>query len=193
MRKAFTLCFLIDHLDDPELWHYLNLEDQPTVDAVQEKQTVKKKRKWQFHLFQIDQNSAHCRTRAQRSNMCLMLNLGNKEESLLLSTRWDSTLQQVKAVLSCDYLKLCHVLGKAGHKGEIVTISSVVPSVLSLNHHLKKLRPQVRFPSGLISSLQASHNKRFLGISINVKMSKTQDWITGTASFPDPVYETFVS
>nr|XP_029492831.1 uncharacterized protein LOC115111086 [Oncorhynchus nerka] len=42
MRKAFTVCFPIeqedevldkDHLDDPELWNDLTLEDQQTVDA----------------------------------------------------------------------------------------------------------------------------------------------------------------
>jgi hypothetical protein len=49
MRKAFTVCFPIeqedevhdeDHLDDPELWNDLNLEDQQTVDAAIAKKTV---------------------------------------------------------------------------------------------------------------------------------------------------------
>lgn len=69
---------------------------------------------------------------------------------------------------------------------KIVTISSVVPSVLSLNHHLEQRKPQVHFLSGLVRSLQASLNKRFLGIFINVKMARTQDGIT--APFSDPVY-----
>ncbi|XP_038823451.1 uncharacterized protein LOC120023496 [Salvelinus namaycush] len=69
---------------------------------------------------------------------------------------------------------------------KIVTISSVVPSVLSLNHHLEQRKPQVHFLSGLVRSLQASLNKRFLGIFINVKMARKQDGIT--APFSDPVY-----
>ncbi|CAB1313696.1 unnamed protein product, partial [Coregonus sp. 'balchen'] len=31
---------------------------------------------------------------------------------------------------------------------KVITISAVVPSILSLNHHLEKLKPQVRFLSG---------------------------------------------
>ncbi|KAL3053065.1 hypothetical protein OYC64_005569 [Pagothenia borchgrevinki] len=70
---------------------------------------------------------------------------------------------------------------------KIVTISSVVPSVLSLNHHLEKLKPQVRFLSSLVRSLQVSLKKRFGGIFINVKMATlTQDGTT--APFSDPVY-----
>ncbi|KAI4830297.1 hypothetical protein KUCAC02_001937 [Chaenocephalus aceratus] len=134
-----------------------------------------------------------------------------------VTTRWNSTLRQVKAVLRCEHPKLCHVREKAGHKellftarewnvlkelvdimnpfgeatdltqGEkIVTISSVVPSVLSLNHHLEKLKPQVRFLSSLVRSLQVSLKKRFGGIFINVKMATlTQD---GTAAALDPAF-----
>ncbi|KAK5901471.1 hypothetical protein CgunFtcFv8_026337 [Champsocephalus gunnari] len=68
----------------------------------------------------------------------------------------------------------------------MVTISSVVPSVLSLNHHLEKLKPQVRFLSSLVRSLQVSLKKRFGGIFINVKMATlTQD---GTAAALDPAF-----
>ena len=69
---------------------------------------------------------------------------------------------------------------------KVITISAVVPSILSLNHHLEKMKPQVCFLSGLVRSLQASLNKRFLGIFINMKMARTQDGIT--APFSDPVY-----
>ncbi|TNN23068.1 hypothetical protein EYF80_066815 [Liparis tanakae] len=48
------------------------------------------------------------------------------------------------------------------------------------------MKPQVCFLSGLVRSLQASLNKRFLGIFINMKMARTQDGIT--APFSDPVY-----
>ncbi|CAB1336961.1 unnamed protein product, partial [Coregonus sp. 'balchen'] len=69
---------------------------------------------------------------------------------------------------------------------KVITISAVVPSILSLNHHLEKLKPQVRFLSGLVRGLQASLKKRFLGIFINVKMAQSQEGIT--APFSDTVY-----
>ncbi|CAG5946918.1 unnamed protein product [Menidia menidia] len=69
---------------------------------------------------------------------------------------------------------------------KIVTIGAVVRSVLSLNHHLEKLKPQVRFLNGPVSSLQASLNKRFLGIFISVQMARAEEGIT--APFSDPVY-----
>ncbi|TRY65965.1 hypothetical protein DNTS_034103, partial [Danionella cerebrum] len=65
---------------------------------------------------------------------------------------------------------------------KVITISAVVPSVLSLNHHLEKLKPQVRFLSGLVRSLQTSLKKRFLGIFINVKMAQSQEGITALFS-----------
>ncbi|TRY76102.1 hypothetical protein DNTS_030158 [Danionella cerebrum] len=69
---------------------------------------------------------------------------------------------------------------------KVITISAVVPSVLSLNHHLEKPKPQVRFLSGLVRSLQTSLKKRFLGIFINVKMAQSQEGIT--APFSDTIY-----
>ncbi|KAL3999921.1 voltage-dependent calcium channel gamma-4 [Sarotherodon galilaeus] len=68
---------------------------------------------------------------------------------------------------------------------KIIRISAVVPSVLSLNHHLEKLKPQVRFLNGLLRSLQAL-NKRVLGIFISVRMARAENGIT--APFSDPVY-----
>ncbi|KAL3048814.1 hypothetical protein OYC64_008318 [Pagothenia borchgrevinki] len=89
-----------------------------------------------------------------------------------------------------ELVDIMHPFGEATDltQGEkIVTISSVVPSVLSLNHHLEKLKPQVRFLSSLVRSLQVSLKKRFGGIFINVKMATlTQDGTT--APFSDPVY-----
>ncbi|CAL8254805.1 unnamed protein product [Boreogadus saida] len=68
----------------------------------------------------------------------------------------------------------------------VVTISSVLPSVLSLNHHLEKLKSEVTFLRGLVRALQASLKTRFLGIFINVEMDSNQDGIS--APFSDPVY-----
>lgn len=241
MRKAFTVCFPTeqedevhddDHLDDPELWNDLTLEDQQTVDAAM----AKKQRLQCFaHTLQLVVGDGLKETKVMTPSLSKLSKLssllhtsttfkdvfeaefGERGIPAAVNTRWNSTLRQVKAVLQCDHLKLCRVLEKAGHKellftarewnllkevvdilkpfgeatdltqGEkIVTISSVVPSILSLNHHLEKLKPQVRFLSGLVRSLQASLNKRFLGIFINVKMARTQDGIT--APFSDPVY-----
>lgn len=244
MRKAFTVCFPTeqededvdeeDDLDDPELWHDLSLEDQETVDAA----LAKKQRLQCFaHTLQLVVGDGLKETKGTTSSLAKL----SKLSSLLhtsttfkdvfdaefgeqrgipaaVTTRWNSTLRQVKAVLRCEHPKLCRVLEKAGHKellftarewnvlkelvdimnpfgeatdltqGEkIVTISSVVPSVLSLNHHLEKLKPQVRFLSSLVRSLQVSLKKRFGGIFINVKMATlTQDGTT--APFSDPVY-----
>lgn len=69
---------------------------------------------------------------------------------------------------------------------KVITISAVVPSVLSLNHHLEKLKPQVHFLSGLVRGLRASLKKRFLGIFINVKMAQSQEGIT--TPFSNTVY-----
>lgn len=241
MRKAFTVCFPSeqeddddrDHLDDPELWCDLTLEDQQTVDAAM----AKKQRLQCFaHTLQLVVGDGLKETKVVSPSLSKLSKLSSllhtsttfkdvfdtefgeqKGIPAAVNTRWNSTLRQVKGVLQCDHLKLCAVLEKAGHKelsftprewnllkelvdilkpfgeatdltqGEkVVTISAVVPSVLSLNHHLEKLKPQVRFLSGLVRCLQASLNKRFLGIFINVKMARTQDGIT--APFSDPVY-----
>lgn len=242
MRKAFTVCFPSeqedddvdgDHLDDPELWCDLTLEDQLTVDAA----LAKKQRLQCFaHTLQLVVGDGLKETKMVSPSLSKLSKLSSllhtsttfkdafdaefgeqKGISAAVNTRWNSTLRQVKAVLQCNHLKLVAVLEKAGHRelsftarewnllkelvdilkpfgeatdltqGEkVITISAVVPSVLSLNHHLEKLRPQVCLLSGLVRSLQASLNKRFLGIFINVKMARSQDGIT--APFSDPVY-----
>ncbi|KAI7789863.1 hypothetical protein IRJ41_023943 [Triplophysa rosa] len=222
-----------DHLDDPELWCDLTLEDQQTVDAAM----AKKQRLQCFaHTLQLvvgdglKETKVACPSLSKLSKLSSLLHTSTMFKDVFdsefgeqkgipaaVNTRWNSTLRQVKAVLQCDLLKLCAVLQKAGHKelsftprewnllkelvdilkpfgeatdltqGEkVVTISAVVPSFLSLNHHLEKLNPQIRFLSSLVRSLQASLNKRFLGIFINVKMARTQDGIT--APYSDPVY-----
>uniref|UniRef100_A0A669DT20 HAT C-terminal dimerisation domain-containing protein n=2 Tax=Oreochromis niloticus TaxID=8128 RepID=A0A669DT20_ORENI len=244
MRKAFTVCFPIeqgeehddddgDHLDDPELWHDLTLEDQETVGAAM----AKTQRLQCFaHTLQLVVKDGLSETKVASPSLSKLSKLSSllhtsttfkdvfeaefgeqKAIPAAVITRWNSRLRQVKAVLQCEHLKLCAVLEMAGHKellfttrewnllkemvdilkpfgeatdltqGEkIVTISAVVPCVLSLNHHLEKLKPQVRFLNGLVRSLQASLNKRFLGIFISVRMARAEDGIT--APFSDPVY-----
>lgn len=69
---------------------------------------------------------------------------------------------------------------------KVVTISTVVPCVLSLNHHLDKMKRRVQFLQGLVKSLQASLTRRFLGIFTNLKMATAKD--ETTPPFSDPVY-----
>ncbi|KAJ8419146.1 hypothetical protein AAFF_G00006450 [Aldrovandia affinis] len=70
---------------------------------------------------------------------------------------------------------------------KVVTISAVLPCVLSLNHHLEKLKTQVRFLGNLIRSLQRSLNRRFFGIFVNMKMARaSRDG--ATAPFSDTIY-----
>eukprot|EP00063_Salmo_salar_P091248 XP_014066083.1 PREDICTED: uncharacterized protein LOC106610928 [Salmo salar] len=236
MRKAFKVCFPIeqedevhdeDHLDDPELWNDLTLEDQQTVDAAIAKKTALahtlqlvvgdglKETKVMTPLSKLSKISSLLHTSTTFKEV-FEAEFGERGIPAAVNTIWNSTLRQVKAVIQCDHEKLSYVLEKAGHQelftvrewnklkelvdilkpfgeatditqGEkIVTISSVVPSVLSLNRHLEQRKPQVHFLSGLVRSLQVSLNKRFLGIFINVKMVRTQDGIT--APFSDPVY-----
>uniref|UniRef100_A0A669D263 HAT C-terminal dimerisation domain-containing protein n=1 Tax=Oreochromis niloticus TaxID=8128 RepID=A0A669D263_ORENI len=243
MRKAFTVCFPTeqgeehdddgDHLDDPELWHNLTLEDQETVGAAMPKT---QRLQCFAHTLQLVVKDGLSETKVASPSLSKLSKLSSllhtsttfkdvfeaefgeqKAIPAAVITRWNSTLRQVKAVLQCEHLKLCAVLEMAGHKellfttqewnllkemvdilkpfgeatdltqGEkIVTISAVVPSVLFLNHHLEKLKPQVRFLNGLVRSLQASLNKRFLGIFISVRMARAEDGIT--APFSDPLY-----
>ncbi|XP_078021628.1 zinc finger BED domain-containing protein 4-like [Epinephelus lanceolatus] len=134
-----------------------------------------------------------------------------------VNTRWNSTLRQVKAVLSFSHQELCNVAQVTGHnelvfsvrewnmmkelcdvlqpfaeatdltQGEkIVTVSSVLPCVLSLNHHLEKLKKQVRFLGSMIQSLQCSLTKRFRGIFFNVKMLSAAPG--EELPFADPLY-----
>lgn len=154
MRKAFSVCFPSeheddddgDHLDDPELWCDLTLEDQQTVDAAMAKTPC-------LQCF------AH--------TLQLVVGDGLKETKVA-------------------YPSLSKLSKLSSQREKVVTISAIVPSILFLNHHLAKLKPQVRFLSSLVRSLQASLNKRFLGIFIDMKMARTQDGIT--APYSDHVY-----
>ncbi|XP_073468981.1 zinc finger BED domain-containing protein 4-like [Aquarana catesbeiana] len=135
-----------------------------------------------------------------------------------VTTRWNSTLRQLKSVVSCDQLKLTRMLEDGGHKetvftarewnqikelvdvlqpfgeatdlsqGEkLVTISAVVPCILSLNHHLENHKESVRYLGGLIRSLQESLQRRFEGIFVNVRMADEQNDVA-TLPFSDPLY-----
>lgn len=68
-----------------------------------------------------------------------------------------------------------------------MTISAVVPCVLSLNHHLENLKARVHYLGGLVRSLQGSLKRRFRGIFVNVRMEDDQS-DGGTLLFSDPLY-----
>lgn len=117
-------------------------------------------------------------------------------------TRWNSTFRQIQSITKLNYSKLGEVCDAAKEKrpserewnqmkefveimkpfaeatdllqGEkAVTISSVVPSVLSINHHLVKLELKTdRYLMPLIHSLHSSLERRFSGVFINVKMKE---------------------
>ncbi|XP_035478434.1 zinc finger BED domain-containing protein 4-like [Scophthalmus maximus] len=234
MRKAFTVCFPSeeeddddrDHLDDPELWCDLTLEDQQTVDVA-----MAKKQRWQCfaQTLQLVVGDGLKETKVVSPSLSKLSKLSSllhtstifkdvfdaecgeqKGIPAAVNTRWNSTLRQVKAVLQCNHLKLCAVLEKAGHRelsfttrewnllkelvdilkpfGEatdltqgdkVITISAVVPSILPLNHHLEKLKPQVCFLSGLVRSLQAS---------LSWNLHQRENGQDTTAPFSDPVY-----
>lgn len=70
---------------------------------------------------------------------------------------------------------------------KIVTISAVVPCVLSLNHHLENQKEKVRYLGGLICILQRSLQRRFRGIFVNVRMADEQS-DGATLPFSDPLY-----
>uniref|UniRef100_A0A3B5R8K2 HAT C-terminal dimerisation domain-containing protein n=1 Tax=Xiphophorus maculatus TaxID=8083 RepID=A0A3B5R8K2_XIPMA len=92
--------------------------------------------------------------------LCAILEKAGHKKLLFTIREWNLLKEMV------DILKPFEEATDLTQGEKIVTISAVVPSVLSFNHHLEKLKPQVRFLNGLVSSLQASLNKRFLGIFI---------------------------
>lgn len=70
---------------------------------------------------------------------------------------------------------------------KVVTISAVVPCILSLNHHLHSMHVQVRYLSGLVKVLEESLKKRFKGVFVNVQMEECSDDVDGLP-FGDFVY-----
>lgn len=61
-----------------------------------------------------------------------------------------------------------------------------LPSLLSLSHYLERLNTKVTFLRGLVKAFQASLEKRFREICINMRMDNNQDEIS--APFSDSVY-----
>ncbi|XP_060753962.1 uncharacterized protein LOC132864530 [Neoarius graeffei] len=71
---------------------------------------------------------------------------------------------------------------------KVVTISAVVPCVLSLNHHLENLKGTMCYLGAFIKTLQTSLQRRFKGIFVNVKMAENSSSDCQPLPFSDPLY-----
>uniref|UniRef100_A0A673WXI8 HAT C-terminal dimerisation domain-containing protein n=1 Tax=Salmo trutta TaxID=8032 RepID=A0A673WXI8_SALTR len=153
MRKAFTVCFPIEqedevhdeeYLDDPELWNDLTLEDQQTVDsAIAKKQLIKNQltaaykhpaavnTRWNSTLKQVK-----VFIQCDHLKLCHVLEKNGHKELLFTVQEWNKLKELV------DILKQFGEATDLTQGEKIVTISSVVPSVLSLNHHLEQRKTQ---------------------------------------------------
>lgn len=144
MRKAFTVYFpreqeenhdAGDNFDDSELWHDLPLEDQQTIEAAMAK---KPRLQCSAHTLQLVVGDGLKETAfpslSKLSKLSSWLHTSTTFKNIFdgefrehrgipaaVGTRWNSTLQQVKAVLHCYQLKLCAVLEETGHKGPSFT------------------------------------------------------------------------
>lgn len=71
---------------------------------------------------------------------------------------------------------------------KLVTISAVVPCVLSLNHHLENLKGTMCYLGAFTKTLQTSLQRRFKGIFVNVKMAENSSSDCQPLPFSDPLY-----
>uniref|UniRef100_A0A674AI05 HAT C-terminal dimerisation domain-containing protein n=1 Tax=Salmo trutta TaxID=8032 RepID=A0A674AI05_SALTR len=178
MRKAFMVCFPIeqenedddeDHLDDPELWNDSLLHTNTTFKEVFEAEFGERgipaavNTRWNSTLRQVK-----AVIQCDHLKLSHVLEKAGHKELLFTVREWNKLKELV------DILKPFGEATDMTQGEKIVTISSVVPSVLSLNPHLEQRKPQVHFLSGLVRSLQASLNKIFFGIFINVTMARTR-------------------
>lgn len=243
MRKAFATRFPFEddddendlEIDNDDMWNNLTVEDH---ERVEETFRAKGQTRLQCfaHTIQLVIGDGLKETKvvnsalAKASKLSTLLHkstsfkerfeeeFGTRGVPASVTTRWNSTLRQLKSVIKCEHLKLSTVLEDTGHKevafttrewsqirelvdvlepfgeatdltqGEkVVTISSVVPCILSLNHHLENQTDKVRFLGSLVHVLQGSLKRRFRGIFVNVGMEDRPG--DGPAlPFADPLY-----
>lgn len=113
--------------------------------------------------------------------LCTFLeNVGHKE-TIFTAGEW-SQIQELVQVLQ-HFAEATDLT--QGEKN--LTISAVVPRVLSLNHHLENKKEKVCYLGGLICSLQTSPRRRFSGIFVNVKMADGER-DGPLLPFSDPLY-----
>ncbi|CAB3986900.1 zinc finger BED domain-containing 4-like [Paramuricea clavata] len=101
---------------------------------------------------------------------------------LKFSPREWSQLQELVAILQ-PFLEATNLT----QVEKVVTISIVLPSILSLNHHLEDLSKNVRYLNGLVRALKKSLWKRVQGIFVTVHMMESNQDCT-ELPFSDPVY-----
>jgi hypothetical protein len=128
---------------------------------------------------------------------------------------WNSTLKQVQSIIRLSYKDLSDVCTDHPEalpterewtvmkelvevlnpflqatdllQGDrVVTISAVVPSILSINHHLQRLQEsRDRYLMSMIKALQKSLKLRFSGLFVNVGMARREP----DAPFSEKVYQ----
>ncbi len=113
--------------------------------------------------------------------LCKILEDGGHKETVFTAREWN----QIKEIV--DVLEPFGEATELTQGEKTVTISAVVPCVLSLNHHLENQKERVRYLGGLIRSLQESLKRRFRGIFVNVRMEDDHS-DGGTLPFSDPLY-----
>ncbi|XP_056598289.1 zinc finger BED domain-containing protein 4-like [Triplophysa dalaica] len=113
--------------------------------------------------------------------LCKVLDVRGHRETIFTVSEW----AQIKDLVSI--LKPFADANDLTQGDKVVTISAVIPCVLSLNHHLENQKERTQYLVNLVHSLQRSLQKRFKGIFVNVKMSQ-QHTNEGILPFSDPVY-----
>lgn len=71
---------------------------------------------------------------------------------------------------------------------KVPTISLVIPTVLALNRHLTSYSRKAKYLKGVITALQASLHRRYLGIFTNFGMSSEPEELVNIHPFGDAVY-----
>ncbi len=113
--------------------------------------------------------------------LCKVLDVRGHREAILTLREW----AQIKELVSI--LKPFADATDLTQEEKVVTISAVIPCVLSLNNHLENQKEGTQYLVNLIHSLQRSLQRRFKGIFVNVKMSQPET-NEGILPFSDPVY-----
>ncbi|KAJ8376339.1 hypothetical protein SKAU_G00069190 [Synaphobranchus kaupii] len=167
MKRAFTVCFPQeeddevnddDNLDDAELWEDLSRGEQETVDQVLTRGSPKRQQCF-AHTLQLVVGDGLKDARIMNSAFAKC----SKLSSLLhTSTTFKDAFEDrfgQRGIPAAPFAEATDLT--QGEK--TVTVSAVLPCVLSLNHHLEKLKEQVRFLRSMVKSLQSSLKKRFRG------------------------------
>lgn len=154
-----------------------------------------------------------------RSNAEFQGLLKNDESSFKRLTqntkKWEDTCYSVKAIISCDYRKLCdvapHQLQLSLEEFELLkewnmmidpflsaikltryglnhTVSTILPSVLSLYKHLLNVRVKAQYLSDTATDLADGLYCNFKGVFANVGMTGSDEEVASMLEFGESVY-----